>query len=327
MNFQNRGLSWLFVGLFIVGFFAATSVFSAELVTRIQAVQLGVETNSPANVLSTADGRVYAASEPSVVAILEAATESRRPVRLELDADENAILSARAVSEQEARLYQDDLSVAQDQGVEKLLFPIPSDYSPTIYQSSAEVERLFDSLTTRTRGSSQCFQRANYWAHGLWNSYGTRSMKVFLFFTEAYRALKPPRGKPTHHWWFHVAPMVYQEMPNGEIEERVLDRGWPATITAPQNLKDWSDVFVDTLRRCRVISSYQAVLDGQAEWRRDSRRVQREAYSRDHCLLRIVPMYVYQPGDVESYDLEGAHPSSWSRYSLENHRCAVDFCW
>lgn len=307
----------------------ASVAWSAEVVTRIHAVQPALD--GVAQVLSTVDGRVYdvSAENAETRAFLEQARASGRPVRLELDAEEVSILSATAVSVQDARLYQDDLMAqpsASDE-VEKLLFPLPTDYEPSIYTNLADIERLFHSMTTRTRGSSQCYQRASYWTYHLQQQFGTRSMKVFLFFTEAYRSMQPPRGKPAHRWWFHVAPMVYYQDPSGQITEMVLDRGWPATITRPQRMKEWSDVFVDTYRECRVIDSYAEVNAQQEEWRRDGNRVRREAYRREHCLLRIVPMYYYQPVDIEALDLQGVRQHSWSRYALGNHGCAVNFCF
>jgi hypothetical protein len=308
----------------------ASLAWSSQLVTRIHAVQPGAE-GEMAQVLSTVDGRVYdlSAENAESRALLERARETGRPVRLIFDSEETTILSAQEVSEQDARLYQDDLMVADlaSESQEKLLYPLPTDYEPSIYSDMGEISRLFHSMTTRTRGTSQCYQRASYWAHQLQQQFGTRSMKVFLFFTEAYRSLPPPRGKPAHRWWFHVAPMVYYRDSAGELTEMVIDRGWPNTITRPQRMKEWSDVFVDTYRECRVISSYAEVNAQQEEWRRDANRVRREAYRREHCLLRIVPMYYYQPVDVENLDLEGVRQTTWTRYALGNHGCAVNFCW
>ncbi len=299
---------------------------AGELVTRIYSVERAELDSGAYEVLSTVDGRVYSVSNSHAVASLREAERTGFPVLLHLAADQDTILHVASLSAQDSRLYRDDFSTTEEMQ-EKLLYPLPTTYRPTIHRSDEEVMRLFQAMTTRTRGGSQCYQRANYWARHLQHDFGTQSMKVFLFHTAAYRSMDPPPGEPRHRWWFHVAPMVYQQMPNGDIEERVLDRGWPRTIRGPLDTHAWSNVFIDTHKRCRVIDSYQAVLDDQAEWRRDRRRVRREAASRDHCLLRIVPMYYYQPLDVQALDLGGRNQGTWSGFSIRNDQCAVNFCW
>ncbi len=305
------------------------NVSASEVLTRVHAVQPGASPTDAMSVLSTLDGRVYSipGGETAAIALLEAAVRNQSPVRLELSADENTILEASLANPQDARLYQDDFTQAgEDTLEEKLLFPLPTGYNATITRSDAETERLFQSLTTRTRGTSQCYQRASYWARHLATHYGTRSMKVFLFMTEAYRTLAPPRGEPAHRWWFHVAPMIYQQMADGTVEERVLDRGWPRAIPHAPNLNDWTSVFIDTGKQCRVIDSYQSVLDMQADWRRNAAGVRRDARHLEHCMMRIVPMYYYQPNDLEALDIRGVQHTAWMQYSLRNHHCAVDFC-
>lgn len=324
---KKMGMATLAAG--ILGMSVAAQ--AAEVLTRVHAVQPGVSPREALSVLTTADGRIYSipATERAAIARLQSAVHSGRPVHLALDAAEDSILTVSEATAQEARLYDDDYSAQADGTDEfqaKHLFDLADHYNPTITNTDAETEQLFQSLTTRTRGTSQCYQRASYWAHHMWRRQGTRSMKIFMFMTEAYRTLAPPRGKPQHRWWFHVAPMVYQRLADGTVQERVLDRGWPRTITHPQTIADWTTVFIDTGKQCRIIDSYQAVLDMQAEWRRDPRAVRYHARNAEHCLIRIAPMYYYQPLDLEALDLRGVQRSTWTRYALDNHHCAVDFC-
>ncbi len=323
---NNKLSNWgLIVGVTAAA--TASMASAADLVTRIHAVQPGLD-GAAAQVLATVDGRVYdlPAKDAEGRAFLEKAVLAGKPVRLELDATDETIVTVADVSTQEARLYEDDLHKSDNDAMnEKLLSPIPTDYQPTIFNTQAEIERLFRTMNTRTRGSSQCYQRASYWTYNMHRSSGTRSMKVFMFFTNAYRSMSPPRGMPAHRWWFHVSPMVYLQ-DGTQITERVLDGGWDATRRAPLTMKQWTDEFIDTHKECRVIESYAAVNADNDEWRRDGRRVRAEAYRRDHCLLRIVPMYYYQPADIENLDLEGQRQTTWSSYAVANHHCAVDFC-
>mgnify|MGYP001584775013 CR=1 FL=1 len=317
---------------------AASSQASEVLRTRIHAVQPGVNEQAPLQVLATQDGRVYdvASSDTALVESLRKAVSEQIVVDLHL-AEEVRVQEVTEVPSAELAQYSDELLEAQMAEVEKLLFPIPDWYQPTILASRAKVDELFQSMNRRTANHSQCFQRANYWTFNMYLNQGVKAMKVFLFFSNAYRALDPDEpddyrhlgispardGAPDHRWWFHVAPVVYvQEEGEPSPTEFVLDPGF-SVIRSPLLMKDWTDVFVDTHKACPVIGNYSIRQADEDEWIRDRDVYKRRLYRREHCWVRIVPMYTYNPADVERADSTGVPIRSWSTFAMKDMEGAV----
>lgn len=347
MKRQISGVSFILAA--VLAFSASAS--AGVLRIRIHAVQPASQTGGDLQVLAT-DGRIYdlSPSEEGLKVRLDAAVETQVPVDLHLNDAGERVLGVTDVPAEALASYSDEIldaqmaAVAQASGdpeVEKLLFPMPTDFRPTVVSSRAQAEEIFSHMFRGTSGTSQCFQRANYWAHSLYLFQGVRVMKVFVFFSEAYRSLDPNRpedyirlgfrpareGAPNHKWWFHVSPMIYiQESADQEPSELVIDAGFGSVIRGPLAMRDWTNVFVDTHKECPVIDNYSVVRADQQEYRADPDRYKRRLRGREHCWLRIVPMYVYQPSDIEAADRSGVMPRSWSRWAMANMECAVRRC-
>ena len=166
-------------------------------------------------------------------------------------------------------------------------------------------------------------------------------MKVFVFFSHVYRTLDPDEpdeyarlgyqvrrdGAPDHRWWFHVAPMVYlQEEGQAEPTELVLDAGFPDTLDAPADLRHWTDRFVDSHKACPMISSIATWKADDDEYLRDTEAYERPSSMRrrEHCWLRIVPMYIYEPHQIERLDLHREAKNEWFASDLRDTECAVE---
>ncbi len=335
---------------FLLALFLASSASAGTLRIRIHAVQPASVEGGDLQVLAT-DGRVYdlPAADYAGHQRLQDAVLTQIPVELQIEG-ESQITSVSDVPAEELAQYSDEIldaqmaAVAQASGdpeVTKLLFPMPTGFEPTVVSSQARAQEIFGFLFRGTASTSQCYQRANYWAHSLYLYYGIKVMKVFMFFSEAYRSLDPSKpedyirlgyspareGAPNHKWWFHVSPMIYvQEPGQAEPTESVIDAGFGSVIRGPLEMRNWTNVFVDTHKACPVIDNYSVVKADQDEYGRDPDRYKRRLRGREHCWLRIVPMYVYQPADIEAADRTGVMPRSWSRYALDNMECAVRRC-
>jgi hypothetical protein len=340
------------VGLLGWALISVTASASPLLRTRIQAVSPGAEESSPYQVLAIQDGRIYDApvTSPELIEKLRLAAQEKKVMDLTLADDTVTVLDAFESPREAIAQYVDEFleaemaAVAQASGdaeVEKLLFPLPVGYEPTILASRAEADALYRTLFRDTAGNSQCFQRASYWAFNLQLYQGVRSMKAFLFFSNAYRHLDPDKpemyyrlgyrpardGAPDHRWWFHVAPMVYvKEADWAEPAEFVLDAGFPSVIQSPLLMKPWTDVFVDTRKYCPVIDNFSVWQADEDEWIRDRKQYKRTLRGREHCWVRVVSMYHHQPSDVQTADQTGIPVRAWSPWALKNSECAVKRC-
>src|SRR5690606_5328848 len=102
-------------------------------------------------------------------------------------------------------------------------------------------EKIFNRLNGNYQRVSQCFNRAHIWAYEEFTKHKIKSLKAWIFFTNAYII------KHRFLWWFHVAPML--TVKNGEKMERlVLDHRYSQ---GPQTIKEWSNMLVYTHRDCK----------------------------------------------------------------------------
>jgi hypothetical protein len=247
-------------------------------------------------VLSIEDRTTYylSANESALLATAEEALATDRKVQLTFDEKRN--ISAISLLDVEA-ITLADVDVEEMSGMDKRLGAEQFGYTPTNYQSASEVNTLFSSLS-RLSDKSQCYQRAHVWAKTLWDRFDTKSMKVFIFFTSRYKRAY------NYKWWFHVAPYVHL---NGE--PRVLDYQF---TNSPLNMKDWSDEFMHNKATCPKMENYSDY--------------DRYARSED-CLLAYVPMYFYQPSDIEGYERNGSHKANWSNFDIKHSRRALKCPW
>lgn len=152
---------------------------------------------------------------------------------------------------------------------------------------------IFDYFKSfRLRRGSQCFHRAYYWAHQLWRQSGVLSHKVFMFFTGKYIR------RFNYHWWFHVAPFVYDE--NGQ--EVVLD---PTFLRKPVGMRDWTNNFLRNDPHCPEVDKYLGHYEhARNEW----------------CYVVKARMHYYHPNIIEKANESGEVVKSWDKGWLARAR-------
>ncbi len=234
---------------------------------------------------STADRMVYWIPNEQVELrkLLELAQNKGTPIRLKVTTDRE-IKGVTPLSTEDAEKYTDDLMKANASDAELIEEHLEAnsaqEYYPTVLSSYARAQSVFYSQSP-LRPRSQCYQRAHVWAHNLYVDQGLKTMKVFLFFTKKYIA------EYNYKWWFHVSPFTYYKNDQGLGTEIVLDR----TFTdSPLHMKEWTEEFMEPGMTCPTVDTYAEYASNQ--WSR-------------YCYLRKVPMYYYQPLDVEALDHQG----------------------
>lgn len=161
-------------------------------------------------------------------------------------------------------------------------------YLASRLKSVNDAQALFNSLEGGLSGQSQCYKRAHVWSYSMDARYGVKSMKAFIFFSPSYQK------RFNYEWWFHVAPMVY-------VGDRpfVLD---PTFHNGALPLTAWANSFAEHASgSCAFVNSY-------AEY-------EREKYYSD-CVIMTVPMYYWQPLNIESRD-KGMYATSWNDWELK----------
>jgi hypothetical protein len=154
---------------------------------------------------------------------------------------------------------------------------IPSlDVAKTIFKTARYVSK-----------ESQCYNRAHIWAFEWFLKHGLSSEKTFLFFTRKYIR------KYNFEWWFHVAPSV-QVIDGPNVEDRIMDVKY--ALNGPMRLKSWTDVFMRNDAACPIITKYSEYANyPESDW----------------CYVMKVPMYYYQPIDLENLEDSGAEKEIW----------------
>lgn len=273
--------------LSVVGIVAAWNAQAAEtVVTRVHDIIEPETAGENVRVLSTADGRVYEVSPVKSAVVSEVRTAHQTGTALSLVVEDDTILDATTASEKDLENLLGEMP-EELKGMEWPVDTLNASYVPTRFQTEQEVVNIFEGLEP-IRRNSQCYQRAMLWTHQMWRARGTRSLKVFLFFTRRYIR------EYNYKWWFHVTPYVL--MADGS--ERTLDYTFTDN---PLSMKDWTDEFMHNKANCPTIAHYAEYENHQES---------------QHCYLRKVPMYYYQPLDIERADTSGVPVTTWQDWTL-----------
>jgi hypothetical protein len=169
-------------------------------------------------------------------------------------------------------------------------YEIPT-YEPSVISSERATE-IFNSMNRRVRRTSQCFNRALIWGYEAWKKNDLKSMKVFMFFTEKYIR------DYHYHWWFHSSPFTWVETPQGP-EERILDRYF---MSGPVTFKTWSDYFIQPKTPCPTVDHYTDYSEHQQD---------------QYCYFIKVPMFYWQPKDVEARDRGEPHAHEFIKEEVD----------
>lgn len=158
----------------------------------------------------------------------------------------------------------------------------------TVLPSYSEASTIFNGMNRSYYNKTECTDRAHVWSYEEWKKYKLISRKVFMFFTSTYIR------RYNYNWWFHVSPYTLVSE-NGMITEYVLDRRF---INAPQTMKSWSDVFIQSKKSC-PISTY-------AHYRANN-------YGPEHCFHVKSHMYNRLPLHVENEENTGQSRSQFNK--------------
>ncbi len=301
---------FLVVGIAAIG---TSSAFADVIQTRVFRVDTPAIAGDDLEVLTTRDGRVYFASpsDTRLVDQLKLFAGTRAPMNLTIDEDDR-IVDVAFLSDSEEAAYTDVLEGADatdSESVEASNRAFP-EYPATQLSTREDAQNLYNSLRM-LNGGSQCYERAHVWAHQLENSRSIKSMKVFMFFTNTFRWRFTTRGflgrtRP-YKWWFHVAPFVY-----AGNEEIVLDRQF---LKSAVDMESWTYHFVGEVYHTNPVPKpthdEARCLDGD----RYSQYSKQDGNGR-YCVLLKVPMYYFQPLDVEALETRGQSMTAFRQGDL-----------
>ncbi|HXH31040.1 MAG TPA: protein-glutamine glutaminase family protein [Bacteriovoracaceae bacterium] len=244
--------------LIMLGLFSFSGLLSAETISsRIHSVEEGL--------VKFENGRVAFLEDAN----LDLSALSDGTVIAELDAQSNLIAARKVHSPTEKSILLDPIYI---QG------PPTSPFVPTIVPSMAEAVNIFNRSNPRFKRATECSDRAHVWAHDEFKKTGTKSEKVFVFFTASY--INRVRFK----WWFHVAPL-YTVNVNGSTQKFVMDYLF---MNGPATIKEWTDLMVFTKRSCKMTTRFSEYdVNPQTE----------------ECYMMIDSMHYRLPGELQTQEL------------------------
>lgn len=169
-------------------------------------------------------------------------------------------------------------------------------YKANVVPSYEEALKIYKGLNRRYQSESQCYNRAHVWSWEMLTRHQVKSMKVFMFFTRKYIR------RYNFDWWFHVAPYVFVRE-DGKIKERVMDYRYTKN---PVTMREWTDIFMHNNAECSEVTKYTDYEYTRAD------------PAKGWCMLLKVPMYYYQPIDLEALDKKTKRKDFWGEWDLNN---------
>ena len=200
-----------------------------------------------------------------------------------------------------------------------------SAYQPTILESPEQVSQIFSRMPEGFkeeggfRSESQCFQRAEIWSYDFHRNQKIEAMKVFIFYTQAFRsAYFKATGYP-FDWWFHVSPYVLAKNPTtGKTEEWVMDKTY---LDRPTDIGTWSNLFATLHLRCdedhenctmkRFADDKPCAENVPIEKFMPEVRKDNPVYGNEFCYIVRTPAPVYQPADIETAEASANPAYEW----------------
>lgn len=177
-------------------------------------------------------------------------------------------------------------------------------YTPTVIPSDEIALKIYKDMNRKYNQESQCYNRAHVWSWEMYQKYRVRSNKTFVFFTPKYIR------RYNFEWWFHVAPSVLVQESTG-IVQKVMDYRY---TKKPLTTKEWTDVFMHNNADCTDIDKYTDY------------EFNRSKADAPWCYVLRVPMYYYQPLDLEALAKQGKIRSFWEEWEVSNaYREAFDY--
>lgn len=255
---------------------------AAMLESRIMSVDV-VDGDDEALVMAEADGRVLRADARDVVLVgaLQAAVENGQLVRFDVNGKGEIQGAMQIQTENSVEVKSHDKAEAS--------------FSYTVFNTMADAETAFRSMSMSYRNKSQCFNRAHAWSYDLSRNHGIATGKVFIFFTRGYIR------KYRFEWWFHVAPYTLVSE-NGSSVEYVLDRRYSK---GPRDMRTWTNTFMKNDAFCPQVAKYTDYRKNQADqW----------------CYLIKANMYYRSPMDLELLERDGREELGWNNSEIRTAR-------
>lgn len=220
------------------------------------------------------DGRIYEVKDSALLSTVYTAMNEGRPVEVKFHT--GSILKSNLFQERET-IKKISILSEKDLDQDRIYTPEPTamdNFEPTVVESMDKAQNLYDSLRKRAKKKSQCYNRAMVWAYEMFQNYGIKSHKMFIFFTRKY--IREYKWK----WWFHVAPMI---LVKDQKEPIIIDREYKTGIA--QTLTDWKNNYIKPKTPCKEVKYYSDWYDHQ--------------YGETNCYFVRAKMYYWQPGDLK----------------------------
>lgn len=161
----------------------------------------------------------------------------------------------------------------------------PPAFEPSVVPSMDEMNKIFNRSNPYYKRVSECSDRAHVWAFDEFKFSGTKSRKIFVFFTASYI------NSVHFKWWFHVAPLYSVKTGSG-VQDMVADFRY---TSRPMTVKEWTDQYVYTKRPCKVTTKFSEYdVNPQTE----------------NCYLIYESMHYKIPGEISQQETIGRYKTS-----------------
>lgn len=251
--------------------------------TRIHEIDLGNQSEEVIVLLEDGTVGKITNKRPEILEELVESFRNKSWLLIELSKKREIV----AISAAEDKSYE----ISHGDAHEKEIF-----YTPTVIPSSEIALKIYKDMNRKYNQESQCYNRAHVWSWEMYQKYRVRSNKTFIFFTPKYIR------RYNFEWWFHVAPSVLVQE-GSAITSKVMDYRY---TKSPLTVKQWTDVFMHNNADCPAIEKYTDYeytrTNSDAPW----------------CMVLQVPMYYYQPLDLESLAKEGKVRHFWDEWEVSN---------
>lgn len=256
---------------------------AATLDSRVMDIDV-TDGESDVIVMAEAEGRVLRADARDAVLVeaLKAAKQSGETIRFDLTTT-GFINGAMSIGTEPTFIEESAGNKAD------------VNFVPTVFNTLADAQAAFGSMSRTYRDKSQCFNRAHAWAYDMWRLRGVSTSKVFIFFTRQYIR------KFRFEWWFHVAPYTLVNL-NGASVEHVLDRRY---TKGPIDMRAWTNVFMKNDAFCPEVALY-------SQYRKNQ--------SQQWCYLIKANMYYRSPRDLELLETQGRQELGWNNAEIRTAR-------
>ena len=189
-------------------------------------------------------------------------------------------------------------------------------YQVVQLKSIEQAEFLENSLTTQTRTTSICANRAHYWSYELSKFQHVQTGKVFIFFTAKGEA------NENGDWAYHVAPYVVVDG-----EEVVLDPAFSVFNGKPVAMDDWTQYFGKS-SQCIVLDPAHnpehlkleinnVGSDDKTPLSENTGNARQYPSTEGTCYIRKVPMYYQWPSEVYGVDLYRAGNLDFKKFNYQ----------